>query len=263
VGAQVIGQGIGGLVYSALGAAGSFVLNSLSFLASAVTEIWIKVPKESPAPAGDRQGKSLLRQTGEMLSHIWHVPDLRALLLYIAAFHLCLSCLPVSLPFYSEYILHISDKWFGFFIAAYTIGIMLGFIVSGALKPSGNRLRLIAVISLMVGLLFGAAAMTSSIEVAWIVLLGIGIGIGIIIVNLMTELQLKSPKTERGGIMGASHAVGGSSFPLGMALTGILLDTLHRQGISYAVSTRAVLALSATACVLVAITSLWRNRRMP
>ena len=32
VGAQVIGQGIGGLVYSVLGAAGSFVLNALSFL---------------------------------------------------------------------------------------------------------------------------------------------------------------------------------------------------------------------------------------
>jgi MFS family permease len=262
VGAQVIGQGIGGLVYSVLGAAGSFVLNALSFLVSAVTEIWIKVPQESPAPAGGRQGKSLLMQTGEMLSHIWHQPDLRALLVYIAAFHLCLSCLPVSLPFYSEHILHISDKWFGFFIAAYTIGIMLGFIISGALKPSSNRLRLIAAISLMVGLLFGVAAMTSAIEIAWVVLLGIGIGIGMIIVNLMTEVQLKSPKTERGGIMGACHAVGSSSFPLGMALTGILLDTLHRQGISYAISTRAVLALSATACVLVAITTLCRIRRM-
>jgi sugar phosphate permease len=114
----------------------------------------------------------------------------------------------------------------------------------------------------MVGLLFGVAAMTSSIEIAWVVLLGIGIGIGMIIVNLMTELQLKSPETERGGIMGACHAVGGSSFPLGMALTGILLDTLHRQGIPYAESTRAVLALSATACVLVAITTLFRNRRL-
>jgi MFS family permease len=258
MGGRVIGQGAGGLLFSALGAAGAFVLNSLSFLVSAITEAWIKVPS---MPEEKSAESSLFGQTVTMLRKVLRDPDLRALLSYIAAFHLCLSCLPVLLPFYAENVLGISDKWFGFFIAAYTIGIMMGFIIAGSLKPPASRYRLIAAVSAGVGLFFGAAAWLSSFLVAWMVLLGIGVGIGVIIVNLMTELQIKSPEKERGGIMGAAEAIGGSSFPLGMALTGILLDTLYGQGISYAASTKAILTASAASSVLVAVTALFRNGR--
>jgi MFS family permease len=256
MGGRVIGQGAGGLLFSALGAAGAFLLNSLSFLISAITEAWIKVPS---VPKEKLEKSSLVRETITMLRKVLRDPDLRALLLYIAAFHLCLSCLPVLLPFYAENVLGISDKWFGFFIAAYTIGIMMGFILAGSLKPPASRFRLIAAASAGVGALFGVSAWLSSFLVAWVVLLGIGIGIGVIIVNLMTELQIKSPEKERGGIMGAAEAIGGSSFPLGMALTGILLDAMHRQGISYASSTKMILTVSAAASVLVALTALFRN----
>lgn len=261
MGGRVVGQGAGGLLFSTLGAAGAFILNSLSFLISAITEIWIKVPRQDAVPKEDQAGHSLLTETIEMLRKVFREPDLRVLLIFIAAFHLCLSCLPVLLPFYAEHVLHLSDRWFGFFIAAYTIGIMVGFIVAGNLKPPTSRFRLIAAAGAIVGALFGVAASVSSYQIAWVVMLGIGIGIGVIIVNLMTELQRKSPENERGGIMGTAQAIGGSSFPLGMAVTGIILDVMHRQGISYAVSTKMVLAISATASVLVAVTALVKNRR--
>jgi hypothetical protein len=99
-----------------------------------------------------------------------------------------------------------------------------------------------------------------SFVVAWLVLLGIGVGIGVIIVNLMTELQIRSPEGERGGIMGAAEAIGGTSFPLGMALTGILLDVMSGQGASYVASTRTILTVSAAVCVLVAVAALHSNR---
>ena len=259
MGGQVIGQGAGGLLFSAMGAAGAFIFNSLSFLISAITEVWIKVPRQNQAPKEMQMGNSLLAETTEMLRKVFREPDLRVLLIFIAAFHLCLSCLPVLLPFYAEQVLQVSDRWFGFFIAAYTIGIMLGFIVAGILNPPASRFRLIAAAGAIVGALFGLAAWVSSFHIAWVVLLGIGIGIGVIIVNLMTELQLKSPENERGGIMGTAQAIGGSSFPLGMAVTGIILDVMYRHGISYAVSTRTVLGISAIASVLVAVTALTRN----
>jgi MFS family permease len=261
MGGQVVGQGAGGLLFSALGAAGAFIFNSLSFLISAITEVWIKVPRQNPTLKEKQRGNSLLVETIEMLRKVFREPDLRVLLIFIAAFHLCLSCLPVLLPFYAEHVLHLSDRWFGFFIAAYTIGIMMGFIVAGNLKTPTSRFRLIATAGAIVGALFGVAASVSSYLIAWVVLLGIGIGIGVIIVNLMTELQLRSPESERGGIMGTAQAIGGSSFPLGMALTGIILDVMHGQGISYAASTKMVLAISAAASVLVAVTALIKNGR--
>lgn len=254
MGGQVIGQGAGGLLVAALGAAGAFLINSASFLVSAGTEIWIKDPQKPtpPSPTGGQTKGSLLGETLKMLGQVLREPGLRGLLLYVAAFHLCLSCLPVLLPFYTEHVLGLPDTWFGFFVAAYTIGIMVGFVVAGRLGAVASRFRLIAAIGGVVGVLFGVAAGTSTPAIAWPVFLGIGVGIGVVIVNLMTELQLRAPEGERGGIMGAASALGDTSFPLGMALTGVVLDVLARQEISFALSTRVILAASAAATVLVA-----------
>jgi MFS family permease len=259
VGGRVIGQGSGGFLFATLGAMGAFVANALSFMVSAVSEMFIRSPKDLPVEA--RPGRTLLRETGETLRRVWRERGLRSLVVYIAVFHLCLSCLPVLLPFFAEHALRIPDKWFGVFIAAYTAGILLGFTVSGALRPPGSRFRFIAAVSGGVGLLFGGVAATSLPAVAWVLLLGIGIGIGLIIVNLMTELQLRSRDHERGAIMGVAHGVGGSSFPIGMALTGLALDGMHRLEIPYTVSSRAILAVSAMAALLVAATALFRNGR--
>ncbi len=260
IGGQILGQGLAGMLFSALGAAGAFFLNALSFFISALTEAGIRVPGGGSGRRSAPAGRSLLRETVAMLRGVLRQPDLRALLLYIAAFHLCLSCLPVLLPFYAEHALLLSDRWFGFFIAAYTVGIMVGFAVAGSLPPPASRFRLVAVVGVVVGALFGATALARSFLLAWPLLLGIGVGIGIIIVNLMTELQIRSPEGDRGGIMGAAEAVGGTSFPLGMALTGILLDGMSRQGLSYAASTRTILGISAVACVGVAAAAIHASR---
>jgi DHA3 family macrolide efflux protein-like MFS transporter len=256
MGGQILGQGLGGVLFAALGAAGAFFINALSFAFSALTEAAIRVRggRKRARPVG--AGGSLLRETAVLVRGVLGQRDLRALLLYIAAFHLCLSCLPVLLPFYAEHVLSLADWWFGFFIAAYTIGIMVGFAVAGALGSPGSRFHLVARVGAVVGLLFGAAALSRSFLLAWAILLGIGIGIGVIIVHLMTELQTRAPEQDRGGIMGAAEAIGGTSFPLGMVLTGILLDTMSGLGIPHAAATRAILAGSAVTCVVVAATAL-------
>ena len=263
LGAKAAGQGIGGLLFSAFGAAPAFLINALSFLASALFEAKIREPA---APASSRAREPLtplriLNETFEMIGKVLGDPGLRKLLLYIAAFHLFLSALPVSLPFYVENVLRISGKWFGFFIAAYTAGILAGFVLSGILPPATQRFRRIALMSAQVGLLFGVTAATGNAWVAWAALFGIGAGIGVIIVNLMTELQLKGDERDRGGIMGAAHAVGGASFPLGMALTGLLLDGLHRLDWPYGTSIRLILAASAVSSTILAVSALRRTPR--
>jgi MFS family permease len=236
---------------------GAFAVNAASFLVSAISEAFIRTPEDTAAKS--RPGKSLLRETGEMIRRVWRERGLRSLIAYIAVFHLCLSCLPVLLPFFAEHVLQISDKWFGVFIAAYTAGILLGFTVSGTFRPKHGRFRFIAAISGGVGFLFVGIAANSSPYISWVLLLGIGVGIGLIIVNLMTELQLRSPEHERGGIMGVAHGAGGSSFPIGMALTGLLLDGMRGFEIPYTVSTRVILTVSAMACIVVAANALFRN----
>ena len=258
-GARAIGQGAGGLLFAALGAFASFAINAVSFVVSALTETFIREPRAQISAPSDAPEKSLLRETGAMLQLVWCKRNLRGLVLYIAAFHVCVSCLPVSLPFYAEHVMGVSDKWFGFFVGAFTLGILLGFIIAGFIRRPGSRLRLIAAISVIVGILFGLTGLTTVFAVAWMALLGVGAGIGIIIVNLYTELQLAAPEKERGGIMGAAHAISDATFPLGMALTGLVIEALRHQQLSYAVSIRAILIVAGAISIILGIAALTRN----
>jgi MFS transporter, DHA3 family, macrolide efflux protein len=252
VGGKVVGQGLGGLLFAMLGVGGAFAVNALSFLLSAISEYWIKLPRQQPRPVSE-DNKSLFKETLAMLRRVWRQPRMRALLLLIAAFHLCLSCLPILLPYYAEHILEIADAWFGLFIAIYTAGIMIGFIVAGALQPPRDRFIRIALVSGAVGLLFALLGAVSSAPAAAACLLGIGIGIGVVIVNLMTELQLAAAEGERGGVMGAAQAIGDSSLPLGMAVTGLLHDGALQLGASHEEAVRSILAIAAVIAIVAAL----------
>ncbi len=255
-GARAIGQGAGGLLFGALGALGAFAVNAVSFVVSAATEGFIEEPRK---PAASAERGSLFQETVAMLRYVWRARKLRQLVLYIAAFHLFVACLPVSMPFYAEHVAGVPDKWFGFFVGAFTLGILAGFVVAGLVKAA-DRFRLIAAASAMVGVFFLMTAMVASAVLAWLALLGVGIGIGIIIVNLYTELQIQAPEAERGGIMGAAQAVGNTTFPIGMALTGVAIEVMHRGGVAYGATVSGILVVAGMASVLLGLLS---SRRPP
>ncbi len=82
-----MGQGQSGLLFAVLGVGAAFAVNAVSFLLSAVSEYWIKIPRPEPPPVND-ESRFFFKDTVAM----------QVLLLLIAAFHLCLSCLPILLP---------------------------------------------------------------------------------------------------------------------------------------------------------------------
>lgn len=122
----------------------------------------------------------------------------------IGAFHLALSSLPVVLPFLAQHRLGVDDKWFGFPVGSYTIGIMTGFVAAGLLSlVLRNRQQTIAASAATVGVLFCLTGLSTTFWAAWSALFGVGTGIGIVIVNLMRELQLSTTEAERGAHKGS------------------------------------------------------------
>ena len=261
-GGRLLGQGGGGLIFTVLGPAGALAANAVSFLLSAGSEALIRAPEDKPAgrPSNGQTG-TLLAETKASLILLWEDRTMRRLVLYIGAFHIFMSCLPVTLPFYAQHAVKVSEGWFGFLVAAYTLGIMLGFILAGSSPAPKRRLNLIALMSTLVGLLFLAVGAVASFGAAWTILVCLGAGVGVIVVNLMTELQLRSPEDQRGGIMGAAHAIGGCSLPLGMALTGILIDLAVKGGLDYEPTVRMVIILSGLGAMGVGLFELFSQIR--
>lgn len=235
VGARVIGQSAGAFIYSILGVVFAFGINAASFLLSALSETFIRLKSTESQPRSVEKGmKPILADLGTTVKKVWQTPHLLRLILYIAAFHFCLSSLPILLPFFAEHRLHLAHQWVGFLYGSYTIGIMLGFVVAGTL-PSRifKRYQIIAGSAVFTGAAFITTGLAVQMWVALISLTGIGLGIGVIVVNLLTELQLSAPEAERGRTMGIAHAFGSASLPIGMALFGLLLDGMHAYGSSY------------------------------
>ena len=252
-GGRMIGQALGGFVFALLGGIWAVGLNAASFILSALSESFIKGDK---APANPSEGtiENPVRSAWESLKRVWKRRGLRRLVLGIAAFHFCLSALPVLLPFLAEHRLGLGGKWLGFLYVSYTGGIMAGFVLAGIVSGyCGDRMKTIAVAASLAGLFFCLAGLSKTAWLTVPALLCIGMSIGLIVVNLMTALQLAADDTERGRIMGAAQAVGGSSLPVGMAIFGLLLDLAERAGFSTHSAIAFLLAASGAASVVVGI----------
>ena len=266
-GGGALGQSLGGLLFGLFGFGVTIGLNALSFALSAFSESWIRLPGRSSVPtkAPTRRVRldvvGIWKTTLEALGALMSRPRTRALLLMIAAFHLCFAALPIVLPYYVETALGLDASWFGLFMAVYSIGLLGGFALAGAIAPAKDRLHRAAGLALWVALCFSGMALVPSVPVLAVALAAIGAGIGLIVVTLMTELQIVAPEDQRASAMGAAQAVGDSSLPIGMALTGLVLDAVMRLDVAPDLPVRWVIAAAAGLAALAALTGLVGTRR--
>ncbi len=267
-GGGALGQGLGGLLFALIGFAGTLAINAVSFALSALSESWIRLPAHSappPARAGQPSARADLAALGSgtirTTRALLRVRRTRTLLVMIAAFHLCFASLPIALPYYVERVLGLEAGWFGLLMAAQSIGLLVGFIIAGTLKPTPDRLGRAALFAFCVALCFGTLAVVPVLAISVVVLAAIGAGIGIIIVTLMTELQVVAPEAERAAAMGAAQAVGDSSVPIGMALSGLALDALMRMEVPADLPVRWFVAAAASLAALAALSGFLGGRR--
>jgi hypothetical protein len=248
----VIGQSAGGVLFYVLGIVGACLVNAASFGISAAAALFLRVP--AAGRAGSSQG-GVLTSVWEAFRALLRAAVLRRVLSGIAVFHFCLASLPVLLPFVTEQRLGLPPSWFGTLAASYTSGILVGFVLVTVLPtPAHARFKTVGLLSATVGLLFGLLGASRHLVVAIPTLLGIGACIAAIVVNLITELQLRSPEERRGVTMGVATAVGNSSMPIGMALFGLLFDALRTIGVPGPAATTGLL----TGCGVLAVASgLW------
>ena len=265
-GGGALGQALGGVLFGLVGFAGTMAINAISFSLSALSESWIRLPgaarKPQPSEAPPRERPaSLWASTVATIRELMRVRHTRVLLLMIAAFHFCIASLPITLPYYVERVTRLDATWFGVFMAFQSVGVLVGFVIAGMLPPARDRLARAALFGLLVALAFFSLALISHFAAAAFVLALIGAGIGIIVVTLMTELQLVAPEDRRGAAMGAAQAVGGASVPVGMGLTGLLLDALMRLELTPDMPVRWIIAGAAALAALAALSGAWGARK--
>jgi DHA3 family macrolide efflux protein-like MFS transporter len=228
-----LGQGSGGVLFRLIGPGILFLVDGITYLFSAAAESLIRLPPPPPVPktAGWREaGADFWRELKLGLRYVASRKGLRYLLFLAPLDSFFMITIVVLLPFFVEDFLHVRPDWYGFLVAAFGGGSVLGSILAGVTKTTG-RLRTWAY--LLFAVLFGVAAiglgLARSPWMAMGLIFAAGVMSGFNTIQVLSLAQLTTPSELRGRVLGLLETLGLSSMPLAAATAGIVADLLHRN----------------------------------
>ena len=253
-GTAFLGQAVGGVAYRILGAPLLFLVDGISYVLSAMSEAFLHLPAPTPAKPERGAARSLLRgylrDTAEGFRYAWGIRGVPAVVLTATAVNFLFMPVFVLLPFYVRDVLGRSADWYGFLLAALSLGALAGLLVAGAV-PLGPRARpqVLTAAFLVVTSSMAVLGLVHHPLLALLVTFTMGLFSSMINIFVLTLLQLSTSTEVRGRVMGLFLALAGAASPLGMGAGGILADLTGR----HIPATFATLGLLAVTVVLISV----------
>jgi MFS family permease len=228
----IVGQAVGGVLYALVGPTALFGMDSLSYFFAAGSEALI--PRDRPQrkeDAGDvHPFRQFVHETVEGARWLWAQKGMRDFVLGVSLLNFLAMPITVLFPFYVNLYLHAGPQWYGFLLAAVSVGAVLGFVLAGTLRLAGAaRGRGILTALVFYPICFSALAFIRTPWLAVLSLVAGGITMGFGNVYLITLLQNATPADLRGRVMGLLGTLGNGLMPLGMALGGVVGDLTHKN----------------------------------
>jgi MFS family permease len=253
-GMRIIGPAIAAFMVAYLGAASCYVLDSVSFVASACLIASVALVRTAPKPEAHAAentsaiGKIWLDMK-QGISFIVHHAALLFVILAMAAGMFVIGCFGPLIAIYVRDSLHASTKMFGIVSPMIGLGMLLG--ING-LNTLGKKLsNTLLVYSGLCGIAIGLVILTLLPHV-WSTLVGnfiIGMAVAGIIVPAQTLFQQATPPELMGRVGSTFMSIVFAAQISGLVLSGIL--TQH-------IGVRQVFALCAVMLViLIAVGKLW------
>ncbi len=222
-----LGQGIGSTLFKILGAPLVVLIDGISYLFSAISELFIKIPQVFPEKEKDLKGQyqSFKNDLWEGIVYIKENTGLKMLLFVSIFINFFTMPVIVLLPFYVDNFLKVSVDWYSFFLASHGIGILFGYISVGIFNLHGKlRSKMFIIFTIIESGGYGILGLVTSAPLAVFLAFIGGMFNGFIMVTIITILQLSTPSTIRGRVFGVLTTISGSIAPLGMLIGGVAGD---------------------------------------
>jgi DHA3 family macrolide efflux protein-like MFS transporter len=227
-----LGQGTGGVLFRLLGAPILFLIDGVTYIFSAFSESFITIPQAKRPDTEEAMSivKSFRHDIAEGLRYVWKRVGLRNLFLGATLLNFFSMPIILLLPFYVEDFLHATPDWYGFILAGFGVGAMIGYLFAGTAKLSGSARSWLMVTLLFVQTLaLGGLGLISARLTALCVMFAIGIMNGIFNVNVTTILQITTPSGIRGRVFGLLSTLANGLSPIAMALSGVIADLVNQN----------------------------------
>jgi MFS family permease len=222
-GSGILGNSLGGLMYALLGAPLMFLVNGLSYLFSAGTELCIRVPRVEHAGARIH----FFADFKAGVRFVWGSTGLRSLMLVAAALNFfAMIGIVLILPLFQR-TEGLGPVRFGIFMAVFTGAMLLGMAFTAAVKISETQRYPLFLLGMIVtSVAFTLVPVWTAFPLmAALAAIG-GFANAIINVLIQSLVQLSTPQDMRGKVMSFLEAVTGGLMPIGMALGGLLGEFL-------------------------------------
>jgi MFS family permease len=230
--AEVGGPGLAGLLIAAVGAPVAILIDSASYLASAV--LLLGISRGEPEPAAARRQSDIVGDIRTGLRVTFTHPVLRAFALAAASNNLAWQIVEVVLLIYATQVLRLDPLAIGALFSVGAIGAVLGALAAGSL---GRRLgvgRTIAAAMVLCGagtLLVPLAAPPSALgwaTLAFALFIG-GFGNTISVVHVITVRQTITPDDLLGRMNASYRTLTYGAIPVGAMIGGVLGETIGLQ----------------------------------
>jgi DHA3 family macrolide efflux protein-like MFS transporter len=222
-GSGIISNSAGGFLYSLLGAPFMFLFNGISYLFSAFTEVFIKVPRI----VRTARKVHFFLDMKEGFQFIWHFKGLRFLMIMAAVLNFFANIgIMLILPLFQQQP-HLGPRLYGLVMAFFTGGVLLGYLAASSIpiKPKKRFAVFVAcavidsvgLILLPIFLFFPLMAFLSFI---------VGVCNAILNSFIMAVMQMTIPQDKRGKAFGLLTSVAGGLTPIAYAIGGILAELI-------------------------------------
>jgi DHA3 family macrolide efflux protein-like MFS transporter len=221
--ATLLGLGIGGVLFRVLGAPLALLIDGVTYLISAFSKCFITIPQivTPKCNASTTRARELVRDIHEGLRYVRANIGLTQVLFAATLFNLFMAPILGLFPFYVEDYLKLRPDWYGYLLATYGLGTLVGYLLAGALRVSGKA-RAVLLLSFMVfaSVLYGLLGLFKTPSVIAGIVLSIGIVSSFINVSIITVLQITTPSELRGRVFGLLSTITACLLPIGMGMAG-------------------------------------------
>jgi predicted MFS family arabinose efflux permease len=235
---RVLGPTLGGLAMAAVGAAGNFFLNGLSFLAVIVALTRIRYPQREV-----RQEGRLWDKLKEGFVYAFSHPEMSQLVVLVSIGSLLAIPYLTFIPYFAREILHTNERGFGFLMACSGAGAFLGAATIAHIGRASNANRLIfraAAVFYACIILF---TFSRSFYLSGLLLMAAGYSMILMVATINSLLQHLAEDHMRGRVMSIYSTAFLGLPPIGSLMAGSLS---HVFTASHVIAGMAAVALVAS-----------------
>ncbi len=215
--AQIIGPAIGGVLVGFMGTFFVFSLNGVSFLISAITEMFIDFRQKHRK---SKRAKSFLRDFKEGLKFTYAKKMIFWTMIIASLLSFAFAPVDILIAKQVKVVYHLGALELGYVVSAFALGMIIGAGLLSILPELKKKHNVIILNMLAAGLLFSIMGFASNFVIFLVLSLIIGVNVSISDVLFMVVLQRIIPDEKRGRVFSVLTTAGTVLQPVSLALIG-------------------------------------------